>query len=222
MRFYNQQHRFYCGVDLHARTLALHILDAQGETVLARTIPASPQAFLQAVAPYRETKELIIRMGEQGLIDPELQARRLAEAEAAAVKFSNQAPPEALKWINPPWPSKEMIAAVYFMTWRFLTTGGTSYFMTSDNPVFFFTCYGLKGEEAELVFPISSDLVFHGCWQPLRLNDKQLLKAPQQFVKEFNRRIANPATRFLFYRQKAEWIRTVAQKADPYLSRFVW
>src|SRR5262245_45608630 len=24
MRFYNQQHRFYCGVDLHARTLAEH------------------------------------------------------------------------------------------------------------------------------------------------------------------------------------------------------
>ena len=23
MRFYNQQHRFYCGVDLHARTLSL-------------------------------------------------------------------------------------------------------------------------------------------------------------------------------------------------------
>ena len=30
MRFDNQQHRFYCGVDLHARTLSLHILDAAG------------------------------------------------------------------------------------------------------------------------------------------------------------------------------------------------
>jgi transposase len=54
MRFYNQQHRFYCGVDLHARTLALHVLDAQGETVLAQTIPASPAAFLKAVAPFRD------------------------------------------------------------------------------------------------------------------------------------------------------------------------
>ena len=26
MRFYNQSHRFYCGVDLHARTLYLCIL----------------------------------------------------------------------------------------------------------------------------------------------------------------------------------------------------
>jgi transposase len=54
MRFSNQQHRFYCGVDLHARTLSLHILDAAGNTVLAQTLPASPQAFLAAVAPFRD------------------------------------------------------------------------------------------------------------------------------------------------------------------------
>ena len=29
MRFYNQHHRFYCGVDLHARTMYLCILDRQ-------------------------------------------------------------------------------------------------------------------------------------------------------------------------------------------------
>src|SRR5215470_10639689 len=54
MRFYNQQHRFYCGVDLHARTLSLHVLDAQGKTALATTIPARPDAFLGAAAPFRD------------------------------------------------------------------------------------------------------------------------------------------------------------------------
>jgi transposase len=54
MRFYNQQHRFYCGVDLHARTLSLHILDATGKTVFAKTIAASPDAFRAAVAPFRD------------------------------------------------------------------------------------------------------------------------------------------------------------------------
>ena len=29
MRFYDQQHRYYCGVDLHARSMFIHILDAQ-------------------------------------------------------------------------------------------------------------------------------------------------------------------------------------------------
>jgi hypothetical protein len=54
MRFYNQPHRFYCGVDLHARTLSLHVLDAQGKTLLAQTLVASPDAFLHAVAPFRD------------------------------------------------------------------------------------------------------------------------------------------------------------------------
>ncbi|HYV38811.1 MAG TPA: hypothetical protein VE988_24215 [Gemmataceae bacterium] len=40
MRFYNQQHQYYCGVDLHARSMYLHILDHQ-ETAASRTIPES-------------------------------------------------------------------------------------------------------------------------------------------------------------------------------------
>src|SRR5262249_57565784 len=53
MRFYNQQHRFYCGVDLHARTLSLCLLDSAGAIVLHQTLAASPDAFLAAVAPFR-------------------------------------------------------------------------------------------------------------------------------------------------------------------------
>jgi hypothetical protein len=34
MRFYNQPHRFYCGVDLHARRMYLCILDHGGAIVL--------------------------------------------------------------------------------------------------------------------------------------------------------------------------------------------
>ena len=54
MRFYNQAHRFYCGVDLHARSLYTHVLDAAGQTVLDRDLPASPAAFLDAVTPFRD------------------------------------------------------------------------------------------------------------------------------------------------------------------------
>jgi transposase len=54
MRFYNQQHRFYCGIDLHARIISLCILDAGGNTVLERTIIAGPQAVLDAVKPFRD------------------------------------------------------------------------------------------------------------------------------------------------------------------------
>ena len=42
MRFYTQQHPFYCGIDLHARTMYLCILDQAGETLLHRNMPATP------------------------------------------------------------------------------------------------------------------------------------------------------------------------------------
>jgi transposase len=54
MRCYTGQHRFYAGVDLHARSLYLHILDANGKTVLEQDLPADPDAFLEAVAPFRD------------------------------------------------------------------------------------------------------------------------------------------------------------------------
>lgn len=54
MRFYTQQHPFYCGIDLHARTMDLCILDQAGETRLHRNMPAAPEARLTAIAPSRE------------------------------------------------------------------------------------------------------------------------------------------------------------------------
>ena len=33
MRFYNTQHSYYCGIDLHARSMFTHILDHDGKTV---------------------------------------------------------------------------------------------------------------------------------------------------------------------------------------------
>ena len=53
MRFYNQSHAFYCGVDLHARSMFTHVLDHQGATVFAKDLPANPSVFLDAVAPFR-------------------------------------------------------------------------------------------------------------------------------------------------------------------------
>ena len=54
MRFYKQQHRFYCGVDLHARSMFMHILDHDGRTVFEKDLPAGPGAFLDATGPFRD------------------------------------------------------------------------------------------------------------------------------------------------------------------------
>ena len=54
MRFYQQQHSFYCGVDLHARTMHVCIVDAEGKTCLHKNIAARPDYFLALIAPYRD------------------------------------------------------------------------------------------------------------------------------------------------------------------------
>ena len=54
MRFYTTQHPFYCGIDLHARSMYVCILSHDGELLLHRNMNAAPEPFLKAVAPYRE------------------------------------------------------------------------------------------------------------------------------------------------------------------------
>src|SRR5437870_10181341 len=54
MRFYTNQHKFYCGIDLHARSMYVCILSQDGEILLHRNMKAAPEPFLKAIAPYRD------------------------------------------------------------------------------------------------------------------------------------------------------------------------
>lgn len=54
MRFYTKPHKHYCGVDLHARTMYVCIVDQQGNVLLQRNIPTNPAEFHQLIAPFRE------------------------------------------------------------------------------------------------------------------------------------------------------------------------
>ncbi len=54
MQFYTGPHKFYCGIDLHARTMYLCIMNQAGEILLHRNMKATPEPFLKAITPYRE------------------------------------------------------------------------------------------------------------------------------------------------------------------------
>ena len=54
MRFYDGQHRFYCGVDLHTKRMYLCILDRDGNKLLHRNMRAKPDDFLNAIKPFRD------------------------------------------------------------------------------------------------------------------------------------------------------------------------
>ena len=54
MRFYTKVHEAYGGIDLHARTMSVCLFNRDGEIMLHRNMPTTPEIFLQAIAPYRQ------------------------------------------------------------------------------------------------------------------------------------------------------------------------
>lgn len=54
MRFYTKQHKFYCGIDLHAKKMYVCVLNSAGEIVLHRNINTERETFLAVIEPFRE------------------------------------------------------------------------------------------------------------------------------------------------------------------------
>ena len=52
MRFYNNTHPDYCGIDLHAKTLYICILVQAGEALVHKEISATPEKLLNIITPY--------------------------------------------------------------------------------------------------------------------------------------------------------------------------
>ncbi len=52
MKFYKNQHNYYCGIDLHARTMYLCILDSKGNVKFHKNLKTSPDALQEAIRPY--------------------------------------------------------------------------------------------------------------------------------------------------------------------------
>jgi predicted NBD/HSP70 family sugar kinase len=54
MRFFNQQHKFYCGIDLHARKIYVYIIDKQGKTRVHQNLKADPEALFDIIFPLEQ------------------------------------------------------------------------------------------------------------------------------------------------------------------------
>jgi len=52
MRFYTKTHPFYCGIDLHARSLYVCIIDHEANVLRHREIPANPDRLHELLKPY--------------------------------------------------------------------------------------------------------------------------------------------------------------------------
>jgi hypothetical protein len=77
MRFYTGQHRYYCGIDLHARTMYVCILDHEsGKVVLHRNLRCQPELFLRTIEPYRDDPVVGVNASSVGTGSPISAPRR--------------------------------------------------------------------------------------------------------------------------------------------------
>lgn len=54
MNFYTKQHKYYCGIDLHARKMYVCVLTIEGKVVVHENIKTDPEQFLELIRPYEE------------------------------------------------------------------------------------------------------------------------------------------------------------------------
>jgi hypothetical protein len=138
-------------------------------------------------------------------------------------KLDGKAPQEAIERMNNPFPSETIVAVLLDLTWRIVESGGPQLFITSDNPAVYFRAegYGLGGKETEVVMPISTTVALHGSRNRCHPNLTRV-KASQQTVREFNKRMVRDASRFVFTHDKAPWLAKLLRRDDLGLMRIGW
>ena len=52
MKFYTKQHKYYCGIDLHARSMYVCIIDSGGQVVFHKDVKTRPDELMNAISPF--------------------------------------------------------------------------------------------------------------------------------------------------------------------------
>ena len=149
-----------------------------------------------------------------------LAERRLNEIKEIEEKLRNKIPEFIIDQIRLPWATQEMIDLIGVMSW-YVVSSKKDYFITSDNPAYFFEAYGIGTPKSELTFPISRDIALFTSWQGAP-NSLTYLEARPKLVREANKRLVSGAERFVFSHQQADWIAKISDNPKPYLSRILW
>lgn len=195
--------------------------------VLLRRVPRSrerrrkqfPETVREAVGNVRSQLLDYLARGEG---EAAVIRKRLEEIEGLEERLIESPPEKVLEQMKSPWPSRAVVEAILTMNWRIVDTDGPQYFITTDNPGFFFSSYGLATPKSEFVLPLSSTVALAGYRSLQAAPLKFLGTIRQALVREINRRLLSEATRFIFSSRRESWIPKVAAKKKPYLSRIRW
>lgn len=53
MRYYSQPHKYYCGVDLHTKTMFCHVTNAEHKTLAEKNLPCTETAFVEFISAFQ-------------------------------------------------------------------------------------------------------------------------------------------------------------------------
>lgn len=144
--------------------------------------------------------------------------KRWAEVQEVLERFSRELPKEIWLTNIPPERSPQTLAALSRMTWRFFVSDRGPSFLTSDNPVFYFTTLGIGRPQSEVTFPISSTIALWATWRQ-DIDEVHFIPAKESVVKELNRRTASLATRYMFHSKNEPWVLSLLTRATWRLNR---
>ncbi len=159
---------------------------------------------------FQELSEILSTAASDRKIGGEFIERRRVEVRETLDSFADN--PSKEIWLGniPPETTPRVTSAFRTMTWTFLTFDEKPAFLTCDDPVFFFRGLGIGKPEAEVVFPISSNVMLWLTWRTDLSEDYFVTSS--QIVKEMNRRIASNALRYLYHPIDEHWILPFARK----------
>jgi hypothetical protein len=124
-----------------------------------------------------------------------------------------------LSLLHPKYTPK-VIDALNNMNWVFIEAPDRAFFVTSDNPFFYFTGIGIGKTNSEFSFPISKNVALHGSWQ--NVIEGQYIKAPMYIVNEINSRTISNSSRYVFSPQNASWVLEKIKRKNFRLKSIVW
>jgi hypothetical protein len=162
-----------------------------------------------------EIKELIrINPEKQELLE-----RRINEALSYRGKVDLDLC-ELAWWSNiDPDKSPKSTEALSMMTWNLFVRESEPFYLTNDNPVYFFKGIGIGNQESEVSFPISSKVVLWATWR--KDLQERFVPARTAIVKEINRRTVSNCRKYVFSSGENRWIFDLMNKSKLKLNR-IW
>jgi len=132
------------------------------------------------------------------------------EIEDLRKRYERKLPEEITREAEKPVVILGVVKAIARMKWILYRIQGPSYLIITDNPFFYFECYGLGDKRVEITFPITKDLCL---WlKPDAPLDEGIYFGNEKITRQFNQRLVTTATRFVFYHRDESWLQPFVNK----------